>query len=205
MKKNIIVCMSLLFLFWGCKKDTYQTPIYTKQDLPVSVGSYWVYHHHFYTNNMPTDTLKMVSVQSEKGLGDTTKLYFTLYRKTDSVASYIGYYTNAGFTLKDNNPQYSYFGDFHIDFPFKVGDGWKSTSDTDVLKVGSYTEEYLDGSINYNKIFHLLSYHNYKNKITANELYVAKGIGVVYRGILEDDGNGHPRKESYLLIDYHIQ
>ncbi|MBL7800137.1 MAG: hypothetical protein JNL95_05370 [Chitinophagales bacterium] len=196
----------MLMLITACIKNEYQSPLFTKSDFPLTKGSYWNYEYQVFNANKITDTFQLRIVDVKQINTDTTEIFLALYNDSYRNDSAIGYLTNSGYTFKSTNTQYSYMGDYHINFPFKTGDSWESSSDTDIVKVRSYSEKYLDGNYTYNKVFSILGYFEHGLNINANEIIISKGIGVVYKAIHQENGDyNNDRKQSYKLINYHIQ
>lgn len=202
---------SLLFLSIALCSCTKQEPntveTFNKTDLPATAGSYWVYQCYDKRINMNYPVTHKIE-WLETINADTQIIHYTLYGPDQSVKdSAIGVLTKTGFSyLGVKQTHYSVFGDFHIAFPFSKNDKWVSVNTNDTLQVITHASKYIISTATYENVFYLHNY--YRSGIIAreNEIYIAKGVGIITKSLVTLTANSQlDEQRSYVLTSYHIE
>lgn len=205
MKLNVTVIL-LCLIVTSCKDD-YITPIFTKSDFPVTVGSYWIYQCHDYHIDLEYNVTHKIE-WAETLNADTQIIHYTLYSPNQSVRdSAIGILTNSGFTyLGVKQTNYSVLGDFRIDFPFSKNDKWVGVNQNDTLQVVLHADKFAVSANTYEAVFYLYNYYRKSLNVRENEIYLSKGVGIITKNLRKENGNSQlDEVRSYTLLDYHIE
>lgn len=192
----------------GCKKEPGITvDEYSRSDFPEVAGSYWKYKVHDYVHDVDYTVIHKID-WSEKINADTTILHFTLYNDNYTVRdSAIGILTTNDFTyLGVKQEGISLFGDFCIKFPFRLGSSWINTSPVDTFTVMWHATTCSFKQAQYENVFYMFNYYSRGLNKSKNEVFVSKDIGIVEKSyFLENGDDAYDRKQSYSLIDYHLE
>ncbi len=199
-----MIFILLITLVISCKKQA-ESPVFKKSDFPVSKGCYWIYDFHNHSNGQKYQlTHKITHVESTTN--DTQLIHYQLtYDSIYVNDNAIGVLTNNDFTYKSISNSYVKFGDFHIQFPFVQGDKWISVESTDTLQILLHADKYAVASKMYSDIFYLSNFYRKGLNVSSNEIYFSKGVGIVLKSFRKETGSQLDRKQSYTLVDYHIE
>ncbi len=210
MQKYLLLIICFCTAISACKKDTEDETVFTRKDFPATAGSYWTYA---YTSQYQQQaeykaTLTHRIERVEDLSADSQVIHYTMYMDSKFLDSAVGILCNTGFTyLGTAYKGSSSLGDFHLDLPFYPDKSWVSTDSFDTLKVVYQAASYALQPDNYRDVFYLYNKYLKGNKVSENEILIAKGVGVVVKSKMRQgiEWYGEDAIEEFKLISYHIQ
>ncbi len=208
--KKLLFLLFLVFTFTisSCEKaeDLLPPQKFKSKDFPISVGSFWQYHHTD-SIQMKSDTLKLTVVAEGLTVDDQINLFKlewtdkngavleTQYAQVeeDSISFYTSF--QSGNSLGGIHTQYN--------FPFKVEDEWQAgdfiNGEYLVLAKDEESSRY---GMDYGTAFLVQKYTSYFNAFIDEKSLLVKDIGIVWRRYYHRSFG--TTLESWNLIDYQI-
>lgn len=206
MKQAGLIYVIFIFIMPSCNTQNEGLPVFTKTDLPVSKGSYWIYWYHNYLNGQEyplTLTIADVALLTP----DTQIISYRLtYDSLHLIDSAIGILTESTFTYKSITNTWTQLGDYSLHFPLMLGNEWVGIDSSDTLHVVLHADKYNITNHLLNNVFNIHSYNRKGINVITNSIYVAQGVGIVAKSLVKVSGNIlYDRNNSYTLVDYHIR
>jgi len=193
------------FILPGCKKSdqsSFGKASFPAADFSLAVGDQWVYRvTDYYTN--ATDTL-ILSVTRLQAFPDGSKKYrCDIIQKAAVVDSGAYSISNNILTYQGLNPnQYSYFGNFKLQFSFGSGSQWIGFYPADTVKVISELGSTKILGKAYLHVFSLKrGFALLGNYSMVQFILIAPGVGIINQSINLFDG-GPGQNQSFELISY---
>lgn len=223
-----IIYLLLVIILFSCsnkgdtnllRTDQYKSPEFTRNDIPITIGTYWKYTQAEIQSNTGkvisfTITLKIKKV--EYGNSDTLKIYYelkTLSLSTNEdviIDSAIGILTNSSYTYKSiryKNETDFHLGNYRLEFPIVFKKYWVSINPLDTLHVQTYADKIAGSPLMYSQVFYLYSFYSKYPDYREQEIYLSKGIGIVLKGFHKEnyDKEFDNQKSSYTLVEYKVE
>jgi hypothetical protein len=170
----------------------------------MEVGNWWQYKvTDFYSGAIDTLLIKVIDKREING----NKFEYRCKLKQDQkiVDSSIISLSNKEMIYEGLNPDYSYFGDFKLEFPFYEGDTWRGFYDPDTVRVISKTDSFKIAGTTYSPIYYVKRSFYLGGGYKLNQsLMVTPNVGVIRQSIDLFDG-ANAQKQNFALIDYELK
>lgn len=204
MKSHYFI-LFVLFVLVGCNPDDDNQPPtdagFTQSDFPVGVGNYW-YYKATNEQNDTIDTLR-VEVISSVDSANATKYLCEISLGGVVVDSSFISVSSTKLEYIAFNPEVTFFADFKLQFPFRVGDSWNGTTPLDSVTVVAALNEDIINGIAYAPVYELDRNLDSFGFHIDQTFKVTPGIGIINQHVEEFTG-ANLEKRNFELIDYHI-
>ena len=194
----------LLFFFMACGKDepTSQNDL-IQTDFPITEGSWWRYKvYDFISKN--TDTL-VFKINSKQSSGSILTYKCEIKRNNELIDTGVYKVSENRIEYTGKKPDYSYFGNFALQFPFKLNSKWQGFYKEDTVLINGKVDAItINGKI-------------YKSVYTAKRAFFLSGgyswvqdmlivpkIGIIQQNYKEFNF-GIVLQKDLSLLDYEIK